>query len=150
MFQGFGDDMDGMLDFMEEESILDPFVQWLGWFADKGEEEVEGQGESEDPEEMDNVIKQTLTPTLIRIIRHARMREHGRKQIKSEKLIPNQNMYFLELEKHCPPPNYWGIGPQHRLHCKTIIHIWIHASMLCLAGRGTAFTNNQTHIHKKI
>ena len=29
------------------------------------------------------------------------------------------NMYFLELEKHCPPPNYWGIGPQHRLHCKT-------------------------------
>ena len=32
--------MDGMLDFMEEESILDPFVQWLGWFADKGEEET--------------------------------------------------------------------------------------------------------------
>ena len=92
MFQGFGDDMDGMLDFMEEESILDPFVQWLGWFADKGEEEVEGQGESEDPEEMDNVIKQTLTPTLIRIIRHARMREHGRKQIKCEKLISNQVM----------------------------------------------------------
>ena len=23
------------------------------------------------------------------------------------------NMYFLELEKHCPPPNYWGIVPQH-------------------------------------
>ena len=92
MFQGFGDDMDGMLDFMEEESILDPFVQWLGGFADKGEEEVEGQGESEDPEEMDNVIKQTLTPTLIRIIRHARMREHGKKQIKSEKLISNQVM----------------------------------------------------------
>ena len=22
-------------------------------------------------------------------------------------------------EKHCPPPNYWGIGPQHRFHCKT-------------------------------
>ena len=84
--------MDGMLDFMEEESILDPFVQWLGGFADKGEEEVEVQGESEDPEEMDNVIKQTLTPTLIRIIRHARMREHGRKQIKSEKLISNQVM----------------------------------------------------------
>ena len=94
--------MDGMLDFMEEESILDPFVQWLGWFADKGEEEAEeeekengwfaGQGESEDPEEMDNVIKQTLTPTLIRIIRHARMREHGRKQIKCEKLISNQVM----------------------------------------------------------
>ena len=92
MFQGFGDDMDGMLDFMEEESILDPFVQWLGWFADKGEEEAEVQGESEDPEEMDNVIKQTLTPTLIRIIRHARMREHGRKQIKCEKLISNQVM----------------------------------------------------------
>ena len=92
MFQGFGDDMDGMLDFMEEENILDPFVQWLGWFADKGEEEVEVQGESEDPEEMDNVIKQTLTPTLIRIIRHARMREHGKKQIKSEKLISNQVM----------------------------------------------------------
>ena len=92
MFQGFGDDMDGMLDFMEEESILDPFVQWLGGFADKGEGEVEGQGESEDPEEMDNVIKQTLTPTLIRIIRHARMREHGKKQIKSEKLISNQVM----------------------------------------------------------
>ena len=29
------------------------------------------------------------------------------------------NMYFLELEKHCPPPNYWGIGPQHWLHCET-------------------------------
>ena len=92
MFQGFGDDMDGMLDFMEEESILDPFVQWLGGFADKGEGEAEVQGESEDPEEMDNVIKQTLTPTLIRIIRHARMREHGKKQIKSEKLISNQVM----------------------------------------------------------
>ena len=22
-------------------------------------------------------------------------------------------------EKHCPPPNYWVIGPQHRFHCKT-------------------------------
>ena len=22
-------------------------------------------------------------------------------------------------EKHCPPPNYWGIGPLHRFHCKT-------------------------------
>ena len=50
-------------------------------------------------------------------------------------------------EKHCPPPNYRGFGPQHRLHCKTIIHICIHASMLCLAGRETAFTNNQAHCH---
>ena len=22
-------------------------------------------------------------------------------------------------EKHCPPPNYWVIGPQHRFRCKT-------------------------------
>ena len=22
-------------------------------------------------------------------------------------------------EKHCPPPNYWVIGPQHRFCCKT-------------------------------
>ena len=22
-------------------------------------------------------------------------------------------------EKHCPPPNHWVIGPQHRFRCKT-------------------------------
>ena len=26
---------------------------------------------------------------------------------------------FSKGEKHCPPPNYRGIGPQHRLHWKT-------------------------------
>ena len=30
-----------MLDFMEEEKMLDPFLQWLGWFTDKGEKEIE-------------------------------------------------------------------------------------------------------------
>merc|ERR1711872_292673 len=31
---GIGDNMDGLLDFMDEEKILDPFLQWLGWFTD--------------------------------------------------------------------------------------------------------------------
>ena len=41
---------------------------------------------------------------------------------KGSSLKLHLNMYFLELEKHCPPPNYWGIGPQHPFHCKTTKH----------------------------
>merc|ERR1719494_1591697 len=32
---GTGDDVDNLLDFMDEEKILDPFLNWLGWFTDK-------------------------------------------------------------------------------------------------------------------
>merc|ERR1712013_346473 len=32
---GTGDDVDNLLDFMDEEKILDPFLSWLGWFTDK-------------------------------------------------------------------------------------------------------------------
>merc|ERR1712013_924560 len=31
---GTGDDVDNLLDFMDEEKILDPFLSWLGWFTD--------------------------------------------------------------------------------------------------------------------
>ena len=61
------------------------------------------------------------------------------------------NKYVFSCgEKHCPPPIYRGIGPQHWLYCKAIIHICICASTLCLSGRETAFSNNQAHWHKKI
>ena len=37
---------------------------------------------------------------------------------------PNEDVSIYKYvfswgEKHCPPPNYWVIGPQHRFHCKT-------------------------------
>ena len=80
--------MDGLLDFMDEEKILDPFLQWLGWFTDM----VVEKAEDADSDETDNaeeesrsivrerndVIKQALIPTLVNIIRHARMQEHGK------------------------------------------------------------------------
>merc|ERR1712180_435131 len=31
---GTSDDVDNLLDFMDEEKILDPFLSWLGWFTD--------------------------------------------------------------------------------------------------------------------
>ena len=44
----------------------------------------------------------------------------------SNKIFKNSTNTFCILkyvfscgEKHCPPPNYWVIGPQHRFHCKT-------------------------------
>merc|ERR1719153_1029708 len=80
---GIGDDMDGLLDFMDEEKILDPFLQWLGWFTDivVEKEEPADSDESEESRsivrERNDVIKQALIPTLVNIIRHARMQEHG-------------------------------------------------------------------------
>ena len=43
---------------------------------------------------------------------------------KSKKLQkkPKVKYVFSWGEKHCPPPNYWGIGPQHPFHCKTTKH----------------------------
>lgn len=48
-------------------------------------------------------------------------------QSRRPQMIQKQKQYFPRLqkyifswgEKHCPPPNYWVIGPQHRFHCKT-------------------------------
>ena len=52
-----GTDIDNLLDYMDEEKILDPFLQWLGWFTDmvlESEEEGEDQdGESDDITESD-------------------------------------------------------------------------------------------------
>ena len=91
-FEGIGDDMDGVLDFMDEEKILDPFLQWLGWFTDivVEKEETADSDESEESRsivrERNDVIKQALIPTLVNIIRHARMQEHGKGQA-TEKTI---------------------------------------------------------------
>merc|ERR1719370_2544517 len=84
---GIGDNMDGLLDFMDEENILDPFLQWLGWFTDivvEKEEDADSDEADESEEESrsivrerNDVIKQALIPTLVNIIRHARMQEHG-------------------------------------------------------------------------
>ena len=80
--------MDGLLDFMDEENILDPFLQWLGWFTDivveKEEDADSDEGDKSEEEsrsivrERNDVIKQALIPTLVNIIRHARMQEHGK------------------------------------------------------------------------
>ena len=76
--------MDGLLNFMDEEKILDPFLSWLGWFTNLvvGEEEGKSEEESEESRsvvnERNDVIKQALIPTLVNIIRHARMQEHGK------------------------------------------------------------------------
>ena len=76
--------MDGLLNFMDEEKILDPFLSWLGWFTNLvvGEEEGKSEEESEESssvvKERNDVIKQALIPTLVNIIRHARMQEHGK------------------------------------------------------------------------
>lgn len=84
MFQGIGDDMDGLLNFMDEEKILDPFLSWLAWFTDLVVDKEEGKSEEEAEEsrsivkERNDVIKQALTPTLVNIVRHARMQEHGK------------------------------------------------------------------------
>ena len=37
---------------------------------------------------------------------------------------PNEDVSIYKYvfswgEKHCPPPNYWVIRPQHRFRCKT-------------------------------
>merc|ERR1711990_1438401 len=80
---GIGDDMDGLLNFMDEEKIPDPFLSWLAWFTDLVVDKEEGKSEEEAEEsrsivkERNDVIKQALTPTLVNIVRHARMQEHG-------------------------------------------------------------------------
>merc|ERR1711934_275134 len=80
---GIGDDMDGLLNFMDEEKILDPFLSWLTWFTNLVVDKEEGKSEEEAEEsrsivkERNDVIKQALTPTLVNIVRHARMQEHG-------------------------------------------------------------------------
>merc|ERR1712055_832538 len=82
---GIGDDMDGLLNFMDEEKILDPFLSWLGWFTNLVIDKEEGKAEEESEEsksiiaERNEVIKQALIPTLVNVIRHARMQEHGPK-----------------------------------------------------------------------
>ena len=48
-------------------------------------------------------------------------------QSRRAQMIQKQKQYCPRLqkhifswgEKHCPPPNYWVSGPQHRFHCKT-------------------------------
>ena len=38
----------------------------------------------------------------------------------TEKVLSSDKKYVFSWgEKHCPPPNYWVIGPQHRFRCKT-------------------------------
>merc|ERR1711990_318751 len=78
---GIGDDMDGLLNFMDEEKILDPFLSWLAWFTNLVVDKEEGKSEEEAEEsrsivkERNDVIKQALTPTLVNIVRHARIKE---------------------------------------------------------------------------
>merc|ERR1712243_157815 len=85
MQHGIGDDMDGLLNFMDEEKVLDPFLSWLGWFTNLVIDKEEGKSEEDSEEsksiiaERNDVIKQALIPTLVNIIRHARMQEHGPK-----------------------------------------------------------------------
>merc|ERR1719153_1700933 len=74
---GTGDDVDNLLDFMDEEKILDPFLSWLGWFTDMVVKGDDTSSEETMVRERNDVIKQALIPTLVNIIRHARMAEHG-------------------------------------------------------------------------
>merc|ERR1719204_1508196 len=74
---GTGDDVDNLLDFMDEEKILDPFLSWLGWFTDMVVKGDDTSSEETVVRERNDVIKQALIPTLVNIIRHASMAEHG-------------------------------------------------------------------------
>merc|ERR1711962_1974983 len=74
---GTGDDVDNLLDFMDEEKILDPFLSWLGWFTDMVVKGDDTSSEETVVRERNDVIKQALIPTIVNIIRHARMAEHG-------------------------------------------------------------------------
>merc|ERR1712013_979043 len=74
---GTGDDVDNLLDFMDEEKILDPFLSWLGWFTDMVVKGDDTSSEETVVRERNDVIKQALIPTLVNIVRHARMAEHG-------------------------------------------------------------------------
>ena len=76
--KGTGDDVDNLLDFMDEEKILDPFLSWLGWFTDMVVKGDDTSSEETVVRERNDVIKQALIPTLVNIIRHARMQEHGK------------------------------------------------------------------------
>merc|ERR1712013_565142 len=73
---GTGDDVDNLLDFMDEEKILDPFLSWLGWFTDKilekdaeetsdksdesGEETEYDEQELEQEQSMEEAIKEIV------------------------------------------------------------------------------------------
>merc|ERR1719339_207513 len=48
--QEHGTDIDNLLDYMDEEKILDPFLQWLGWVTDMV---LESEEEGEDQEQKD-------------------------------------------------------------------------------------------------
>ena len=85
--KGTGDDVDNLLDFMDEEKILDPFLSWLGWFTDMVVKGDDTSSEETVVRERNDVIKQALIPTLVNIIRHARMAEHGKRQ--TQKRIKN-------------------------------------------------------------
>merc|ERR1711962_1426754 len=74
---GTGDDVDNLLDFMDEEKILDPFLSWLGWFTDMVVKGDDTSSEETVVRERNDVIKQALIPTLVNIIHHARMAQHG-------------------------------------------------------------------------
>merc|ERR1711971_1424294 len=50
---GIGDNMDGLLDFMDEEKILDPFLQWLSWFTDMVLEKEQEEEKAEKSDESD-------------------------------------------------------------------------------------------------
>ena len=78
--KGTGEDVDNLLDFMDEEKILDPFLSWLGWFTDMVVKGDDTSSEETVVRERNDVIKQALIPTLVNIIRHARMAEHGKRQ----------------------------------------------------------------------
>merc|ERR1711962_1013506 len=74
---GTGDDVDNLLDFMDEEKVLDPFLSWLGWFTDMVVKGDDTSSEETVVRERNDVIKQALIPTLVNIIHHARMAQHG-------------------------------------------------------------------------
>ena len=97
--KGTGDDVDNLLDFMDEEKILDPFLSWLGWFTDMVVKGDDTSSEETVVRERNDVIKQALIPTLVNIIRHARMAEHGKRQTqkKIEKLTLVNGLFVQAL-----------------------------------------------------
>ena len=69
---------------------------------------------------IDNVKKQYYNERMANVQTSA----HGFMSKTLFSLIPDdfEKYVFSWGEKHCPPPNYWGIGPQHPFHCKTTKH----------------------------
>ena len=97
--KGTGDDVDNLLDFMDEEKILDPFLSWLGWFTDMVVKGDDTSSEETVVRERNDVIKQALIPTLVNIIRHARMAEHGKRQTQKKlKNVTRVNGPFVQAQ----------------------------------------------------